>query len=228
MDNADQSSIEWLIESSPPVWCSGSVTATQAETTADRLLAVAEQLLLECGYERLSVRAVNAAAGMNPAAVHYHFGSKEALVVALLESRLGPLWQEPLAELSRRHDDGRPAAVAELVEVVIHPLTNLAADPAGRLRLHLLARFVLGRRAPAFTSRWFTTRPWVDLLRAVRPDLTEREAQHRWIMTFTLILQSFGDPLGEAPAVDGTPTVPPAALTAFVIAGLNAPFDGAR
>lgn len=198
---------------------------TRAETTAERLLAVAEQLLLDSGYERLSVRAVNAAAGMNPAAVHYHFGSKEALVAALLESRLGPLWQEPLEELTRRD---RPAAVAELVDVVIEPLTRLAADRAGRLRLRLLARFVLGRRAPAFTSRWFTTRPWVALLRAVRPDLTEREAQHRWVLAFTLVLHSFGDPLAEEPVASTVPTVPPAALTAFVVAGLDAPGAGAR
>lgn len=201
---------------------------TRAETTAERLLAVAEQLLLDSGYERLSVRAVNAAAGMNPAAVHYHFGSKEALVAALLESRLGPLWQEPLEDLTRRQGEGRPAAVAELVHVVIEPLTRLAADRAGRLRLRLLARFVLGRRAPAFTSRWFTTRPWVALLRAVRPDLTEREAQHRWILAFTLVLQAFGDPLAEEPVAAAVPTVPRTALTAFVVAGLDAPGDGAR
>jgi AcrR family transcriptional regulator len=188
------------------------------------LLDVAERLLLESGYERLSVRAVNAAAGMNPAAVHYHFGSKEALVAALLEDRLGPLWQNQLAELSSRHDDGRPASVAELVEVVVGPLTNLAADPVGRLRLHLLARFVLGRRAPAFTSRWFTLRPWVDLLRDARPDLPHHEARHRWTLAFTLLLQSFGNPLADTPA-DGD--VPPTTLTAFIVAGLDAPFDGA-
>jgi len=188
------------------------VTELTEATTRARLLAVAEQELLTTGYDRLSVRAVNAAAGMNPAAVHYHFGSKEALVATLLQERLGPLWQPHLASL------GSPT-VAELVDVVIGPLADLAEDPVGRLRLHLLARFVLGRRAPAFTDRWFALRPWTDLLRAARPDLTEREAGRRWAMAFTLILQHFGDPLADVPG-----DIPsPESLRAFVIAGLDGP-----
>lgn len=191
------------------------MTELTETTTRARLLAAAEQELLATGYDRLSVRAVNAAAGMNPAAVHYHFGSKEALVATLLQERLGPLWQSRLEELR----DSAPPSVAELVDVVIDPLTELAADPVGRLRLHLLARFVLGRRAPAFTDRWFALRPWTDLLRAARQDLTEREAARRWAMAFTLILQHFGDPLADVPG----DSPPPESLRAFVIAGLDGP-----
>ena len=184
----------------------------------ERLLAAAERSLMESGYERLSLRAVNAAAGMNPAAVHYHFGSKDALVAALLEERLGPLWQDALAGLAARADDGAPTAVAELVDVVVAPLADLAADPLGRLRLHLLARFVLGRRADAFTARWFGLEPWVRLLRAVRPDLSEREAARRWALAFALVLQHFGDPLADAPGQ----AAPHDTLRVFVTAGLDA------
>ncbi|NEW30224.1 TetR/AcrR family transcriptional regulator, partial [Nocardia cyriacigeorgica] len=70
--------------------------------TRERLLAAAERLLLESGYERVSIRAVCAAAEVNPAAVHYHFGSKQALVAALLQSRLGPLWEASLDDLAER------------------------------------------------------------------------------------------------------------------------------
>lgn len=58
--------------------------------TRERLLTVAERLLLESGYDEVSVRAVCTAANVNPAAVHYHFGSKVGLVSALLQARLGP------------------------------------------------------------------------------------------------------------------------------------------
>lgn len=168
---------------------------------------------MQSGYERLSLRSVNVAAGMNPAAVHYHFGSKDALIAALLEDRLGPLWQERLTEL------GPGTPVADLVDVVLEPLTELATDPLGRLRLHLLARFVLGRHTSAFTAQWFTLDPWVRLLRAARPDLTEPEAKRRWAMAFTLILQHYGDPLSDAPAHE---LATPGTLRAFVTAGLNA------
>ncbi|WP_371792221.1 TetR/AcrR family transcriptional regulator [Streptomyces sp. NBC_01471] len=103
------------------------------DTTRARLLDEAERLFLERGYELVSVRAVNAAAGMNPAAVHYHFGSKEDLVVALLQSRLGPLWADRLATLTRRRAAGWTPGAGELVDVVVRPLAELAARPAGRM-----------------------------------------------------------------------------------------------
>ncbi len=53
--------------------------STTIGPTRERLLTVAERLLLESGYDSVSVRAINAAAGANPAAVHYHFGSKRVL-----------------------------------------------------------------------------------------------------------------------------------------------------
>src|SRR5438034_4555453 len=56
--------------------------------TRGRLLDAAERLFLEGDPESVSVRMINAAASLNPAAVHYHFGSKEGLVLALLEDRL--------------------------------------------------------------------------------------------------------------------------------------------
>lgn len=202
--------------------------ATAETSTRSRLLAAAERLLLESGYDRLSVRAVNAAAGMNPAAVHYHFGSKETLVAALLEERLGPLWERPLAELDERRGAGEPPSVGELVDVVLEPLVALSSDPVGRLRLHLLARFVLAGRAATFTARWFALPPWTELLRAARPDLSDAEAGHRWAMAFTLILQCFGEPVADAPAVTQAPVWPTDALRAFVVAGLDAPSGGSR
>ncbi|MFJ5288450.1 TetR family transcriptional regulator [Streptomyces sp. NPDC088348] len=87
------------------------------DTTRARLLDEAERLFLERGYELVSVRAVNAAAGMNPAAVHYHFGSKEDLVVALLQSRLGPLWADRLATLTRRRAAGWTPGAGELARI---------------------------------------------------------------------------------------------------------------
>lgn len=181
-------------------------------STRARLLDAAEQVLLESGYDRLSVRAVNAAAGMNPAAVHYHYGSKDALVAALVEDRLGPLWEPGIAGLP-----GTPT-VADLVDVVLDPLIRLSADPLGRLRLHLLAKLALGRRAPGFTDRLLAPRPWAESLVAARPDLTEQEAGRRWALAFALILQHFGDPVADLPRPDPPQAAP---LRAFVLAGLD-------
>ncbi|WP_280182543.1 TetR/AcrR family transcriptional regulator [Nocardia cyriacigeorgica] len=187
--------------------------------TRERLLSAAERLLLESGYERVSIRAVCAAAVVNPAAVHYHFGSKQALVAALLQSRLGPLWQTSLDDLA-----GHGATVAECVDAVIDPLVRLADDPIGRLHIRLLARLVLGRQDIGWTARWFTLDPFADLLRQQYPALSAQEARARWMLAFDLVLGQFGSPLAEDRDLSAQAI---ATLRAFVTAGLCAPV-GAR
>lgn len=196
------------------------MATTATPGTRERLLDVAENLFAEHGYDTVSVRAINSAAGMNPAAVHYHFGSKEALVAALLESRLAPLWQDGLAELTARRRTGAPPGVGELVEVVLAPLAELAGDPTGRLRLSLLARVVLGRWDVTWTSDWFGLRPWVSLLRAARPDLSASVAGRRWLLAFDLVLHTFADPAADPPRPGRAAYK---ALHSFVAAGLDAP-----
>lgn len=189
------------------------MTATD-RTTRDKLLVATEKLLLSSDYDGVSIRSVCASAHVNPAAVHYHFGSKEALVAALLQSRLGPIWEAPLHDLRPESD------VSDIVRAVVEPLVELANDPAGRLHLNLLARLVLGRRNVAWTSQWFRIEPWADLLRQRVTGLSEREAQARWILAFELILLQIGDPLAGDRVLSPTAV---ATLRSFVTAGMEAP-----
>jgi AcrR family transcriptional regulator len=69
--------------------------------TKESLLDAAEHLFVENGIGSTSLRAITTAAGVNLAAVNYHFGSKEALVGAVFERRLRPLNQERLRLLDR-------------------------------------------------------------------------------------------------------------------------------
>jgi AcrR family transcriptional regulator len=55
--------------------------------TRTALLDAAEACLRENGYSGLSTRRVADAAGMPLSQIHYHFGSKEALMLALLEQQ---------------------------------------------------------------------------------------------------------------------------------------------
>ena len=186
--------------------------------TRERLLTAAERLLLESGYDAVSVRAVCTAAHVNPAAVHYHFGSKDALVSALLQARLGPLWQAPLHDLIATEDP----SIAACVQIVVAPLRALSADPTGRLYLHLLARLFFSRRQPPWTDRWFTLDPWAQILHDNVPGLSPREARRRWMLAFELILGQFGDPLAGDRVLSDDAV---AALHRFVTAGLSAPLE---
>ncbi|WP_063037962.1 TetR/AcrR family transcriptional regulator [Nocardia pseudovaccinii] len=187
------------------------MTEKLSSDTRGRLLAAAERLLLTERYDEVSVRAICAAAGANPAAVHYHFGSKEALVTALLEDRLGPLWADRLSMVT----DAR-GSVAEVVDVVLEPFVALADDPVGRLHLRLLARFVLGGHPVLWNQRWFRMASWVALL----PELTEAESRLRWALAFDLIIMRFGGAGSQEREMSQAAI---AALREFVVAGLTAP-----
>lgn len=66
--------------------------------TRTLLLDAAEQVLLDDGLAGASLRRITAVAGVNVAAVNYTFGSKEALLDALLTRVMEPV----LAERAKR------------------------------------------------------------------------------------------------------------------------------
>ena len=62
-----------------------------ATDTKERILNVAERLFADRGFPATSLRDLTSEANVNIASVNYHFGSKEALLAAVLERRLGPI-----------------------------------------------------------------------------------------------------------------------------------------
>ena len=84
--------------------------AKKAETSTT-LLEAAKKVLRQSGYAGLSTRDVAAAAGVPLSQIHYHFGSKQGLVLALFEylntqllGRQGALFGDPSLKLSERWD----------------------------------------------------------------------------------------------------------------------------
>ena len=155
-------------------------------STRERLMGAAERLFAEKDYEDVSVRAINAAAGANAAAVHYYFGSKEALVGAILERRMDQLdeWrQRRRAELV---SGGRRPTPREVVELLVVPLLDLMRnEPAnGPTYVRLLTRLYL-QRAPIVIQRAEKVEPmWRELvtLTCAGSDLSPDQAQLRWVL----------------------------------------------
>jgi AcrR family transcriptional regulator len=67
--------------------------------TKQRILNAAEHLFSRDGYHATSLRSITAVAAANLAAVNYHFGSKEALLEAVIMRRLDPLNEVRLGQL---------------------------------------------------------------------------------------------------------------------------------
>src|SRR5437016_13908119 len=110
--------------------------------TRDRILDTAERLFAERGYGATSLRSIIAAAGVNLAAVHYHYRSKEALLDAVLTRRLEPVNRERLAlleECERAAGDELPA-LEDVLAALIGPPLRLARDPDRRTFMKLMGR----------------------------------------------------------------------------------------
>jgi AcrR family transcriptional regulator len=56
------------------------------QDTRSRILAAAKGALLEAGYANLSTRGIAEAAGVPLSQIHYHFGSKQNLMLAVLDT----------------------------------------------------------------------------------------------------------------------------------------------
>ena len=72
--------------------------------TKERILNAAERLFGEHGFAGTSLRAITKEAGVNLAAIHYHFGSKEALLLEALHRYAAPVNQQRLQLLQEVED----------------------------------------------------------------------------------------------------------------------------
>ena len=112
--------------------------------TKEQILDTAERLFAESGIDAVSLRAITGEASVNLAAIHYHFGSKEALVKAVFARRLIPLNRERLAlldEVEAGAGDG-PLAVEDVLRTLFAPAIRLSRDPErGETFMHLCGRF---------------------------------------------------------------------------------------
>lgn len=115
-----------------------------ATDTRKAILDAAERLFADLGFDGASLRMITARAGVNLAAVNYHFGSKEALLQAALARRIGPLNDERLKLLDAAEaaaENKRPAIEAVLTALVA-PALRLSRDRrrGGRVFMRLLGR----------------------------------------------------------------------------------------
>jgi AcrR family transcriptional regulator len=115
-----------------------------SQDTKTRILDAAESLFMEHGFEATSLRQLTTAAGVNLAAVNYHFGTKEELFQAVLTRRLDPMNQERIDLLARleREAGGRPLSCEKILSAMLIPALKLARDEkrGGKNYLRLLGR----------------------------------------------------------------------------------------
>lgn len=102
------------------------------EDTKLKLLQAAERLFAQQGIDAVSLRQITLAAGQrNESALHYHFGSREALIEAIFEWRMTAIDDRRNAMLDRLETEGRGDDLRAVVAAVVHPLSDQIRQAAG-------------------------------------------------------------------------------------------------
>lgn len=149
--------------------------------TQDKILDTAERLIGEQGYAATSLRQIINEAGVNLAAVHYHFGSKEDLLDAVVMRKAGPVNEARLAALNVVEQDAGPGApqVEKVLDAFFAPTAVVAS--ANPQFVRLMGRIYSEGLMPQIVQKHFrpTTGRFLAALRRALPGLPQEDLMWR-------------------------------------------------
>ncbi|MEP5765040.1 MAG: TetR/AcrR family transcriptional regulator [Halieaceae bacterium] len=159
----------------------------------ERILDTAEELFAHQGVDAVSLRQINAAAGVSPGVLHYHFGSREVLVHELINRHMATLMGQREQRLLVLDEQAQPR-LQDIIAALVMPLAELA-----------LAEGESGPRYVRFISRMYSDRSPVleeiseryrdinglypKLLRRALPQMAPAELDLRFAMANHAMLQ---------------------------------------
>ena len=197
----------------------------------DAILDASEPVFADLGYAGTSLREVAAKAHVTQALISYYFGTKYGLFEAVFMRRGRAISQQRVHNLEALRASGKAPALRTIVEAFLMPTLELRATRAGRDFLRLQAR--LHTEPPEISYRLrneaydYSTRLYVQALRAALPTLSEKDAYWRMTLMVGAYMYVFSDThrLEElAPGVCN-PEDPQEIIdqiTTFVVAGFRA------
>ena len=169
---------------------SGTSQNRQGNATRAKLVKTAEKLFAEQGVDAVSVRSVNAAAGLGAASVHYHFGSKDELLRAVvldLGAAVGSAIQANVDVLAA--DSAAPSPDA-LVRAVTAPYLDLLRRQRTRGMRWIKIMAQITQAGPA--DETIEPKLRVALLAQVRrtfPNAAEDRLEARWAVSIMGFVQ---------------------------------------
>jgi AcrR family transcriptional regulator len=119
--------------------------------TRRRLIETAQELLAEQGEDAIRLRQLTAAAQVNVAAVHYHFGSLRALFQAAETEAVEHIVNAQLAELDAL---GADATLRDIAAAYFRPVVQALSDPPGRGTRYLGVLVRLAASPPRELHEW--------------------------------------------------------------------------
>ena len=163
----------------------------------ESLLNTAEELFAQHGVDAVSLRNINAAAGVSPGVLHYHFGSREVLVLELISRHMSGLMAERESMLQALLSIERPA-VRDIMAALVQPLARLAlaGGVAGTRYVQFITRLYADRSPllEEFTERYQDiNRHYAELLRRALPAERPEVLDLKMAMANHAMLQMLSD-----------------------------------
>lgn len=111
-------------------------------STCHRILDTAERLFSDEGFHATSLRQITQDAGVNLAAVNYHFGSKQALILAVFRRRLDALNEARLERLDAALAGPEEPQLEDVLDAFVHPALAFThgSSSEGHLFMRILMR----------------------------------------------------------------------------------------
>lgn len=126
-----------------------SFDAESLSSTKAKVIAAATRLFATKGMENVFLRELTSAAGVNLAAVNYHFGSKEALCEAVLDSLSERVNARRLAGLRQllaaAEAKGMPPSLPAILDTFVEPYLGPDEEGEGAVLLQLLIKDRISR-----------------------------------------------------------------------------------
>lgn len=159
--------------------------APNPEVTRQRLISAAEVLFAERGIEGVSLREINAAAGMgNATAVQYHFDDRYGLVTAILAKHTPDVDVARHALLDDYEGAGRTDLRGLSAALVRPSAAKLKTSGGGRAYLRIHAQVLNRPEMPVFDESKALPRDsiqrWRGLVGPLLPDIAVRRLHHRF------------------------------------------------
>lgn len=206
----------------------------QADTKT-RVLDAAERLFSEHGVDAVSLREVMRAADVNAAAIHYHFGSKENLLLELLARRMPRVWVRRLKLLEACADSpSRPPLLEQILEAFIRPVLEWTSEgaPWGR-QMHAKISLQRGPLQKKIYVQDYSSADarFVDALQKAFPAMPRGVVYWRYSFIISSLVYVTAS-VGRVEMLSGGRYDPAdvdratAELVALLAAGFRAPFDG--
>jgi AcrR family transcriptional regulator len=165
--------------------------------TREALMDAGEELFATFGVEGVSLRSIEAAAGVSPAVLNYHFHSKDGLLEAIITRRGETVAKRMTELLDALEARSRRPTPRDVVKAIALPfLEMLDREPVDGLRwTRLIARLVLGQNACLQRLRAMPGGAEEDFSRFARwafPGVPEPRLERAWRISYNILMLMLG------------------------------------